>query len=292
MSEGQAYKNKVKPEAVIWLEHNYPNFITYISQMLPFEPIWSYKGETTSDGAVDGSTLMCSDLAGMADFDGNLVVITSGPYRGQARDISGSTLGGAVAPSLAFSGQIMTGTSFIIYALRLVPAEVAALTVLVNDIEDKLDHPAHGLAALLSEIDDNETLVTDVKSQTDNLAGEAPVGGNPTANWNSGAATSGNAGADLVTIGAAGIRYKIHSLLVSMANLTPGATVRIRIFILVNGTEQEVYNQTFIQGTDPDGLWIINGTIGIHDSLRVELHSNNAADDGAVVEYDYMLEAM
>ena len=285
MSQGQAYKNKVKPETIVWLEQHCASFLTYISQMLPFEPIWSYKGETTAGGAADGSTLVCSELVSMADLDGNLVVITSGPYKGQARDISGTTTGGTVTLSLAFSGQITAGTSFIIYALRLVPAEVAALVALVNDIEDKLDHPVHGLAALLGEI-------ADVKGQTDKLAGEPPASGSVSASWNSGAATSGNAGGDLVALGAAATRYKVHSLLVSIANLSPGATVTVRLYTAVNGTEREVYSQSFTQGTDPDGLWIINGTLGIHDELRVELHSDNVADDGAVVEYDYMMEAM
>jgi len=53
-----------------------------------------------------------------------------------------------------------------------------------------------------------------------------------------------------------------------------------------------VYEQSFTGGTDPDGLWIINGTVGIHEALRVEVESNNAADNGLAVNYDYMLEAM
>lgn len=124
------------------------------------------------------------------------------------------------------------------------------------------------------------------------LEGEPPVGNFTAANWNSGVATSGNAGADLCYIGAVGERNKVLSLLVSIRNLTVGANVTVRMYHLINGTEDEVYNQTFIAGTDPNGLWIINGTVGIHDVLRVELLSNNAGDDGAIVRYDYMLEAM
>ena len=143
-----------------------------------------------------------------------------------------------------------------------------------------------------SDITDLKSDISDIKTQITKLAGLPPESDSITGNWQSGAGTSGNPGADLVTIGAVGTRYKIHSLLVSIANLTLGATARIRMFTTINGTEQEVYNQTFIQGTDPDGLWIINGTLGIHDTLRAELHSNNVADDGAIVDYDYMLEEM
>lgn len=111
------------------------------------------------------------------------------------------------------------------------------------------------------------------------------------ANWNSGVATSGNPGADLASIGANDTKNKLHSLLVNISALTAGATVRVRLFMQVNGVESQVYNQTFIKGTDPDGLWIVNGTVGIHEALRAELHSDNPADDSKAVDYDYMLEA-
>lgn len=92
----------------------------------------SYEGTTTADGAGDGSSLEDSVLTTKPDFDGNLVIITSGDYAGQARDITGATTGGTVTPSSAFSGQILRGTTLVIVALRLTPAEVAA-------IEAKLD---------------------------------------------------------------------------------------------------------------------------------------------------------
>jgi hypothetical protein len=60
----------------------------------------------------------------------------------------------------------------------------------------------------------------------------------------------------------------------------------------VNGTERKVYEQSFNATSDPTGLWIINGTLAIHEALRVTLQSDNAADNGQAVDYDYMLEAM
>jgi len=93
----------------------------------------SYWGVTDSDGAAGGGTLVCSDLANQPDFDGNQVVIISGPYAGQARDINGSTTGGTVTVATAFGGQITSGTLFAIVALRTVPAEVADLAADVGD---------------------------------------------------------------------------------------------------------------------------------------------------------------
>ncbi len=119
-----------------------------------------------------------------------------------------------------------------------------------------------------------------------------PYAGSANGNWNSGTASSGNPGADLATIGADDIEYKFHSLVVDISNLTDGATVRVRLFMEVNGVERQVYNQTFLKGTDPDGLWIVNGTVGIHEELRVEVYSSVPADNGKTVDYDYMLEAV
>lgn len=123
------------------------------------------------------------------------------------------------------------------------------------------------------------------------LRGETPVSDSVEANWQSGTGTSGETGADLVTIGAADTRYKLHSLLVNISALTGGATITIKLFMKVNGTERKVYSQAFTQGTDPDGLWIVNGTVGIHEALRVEVESNNVGDNGEAINYNYMLEA-
>jgi hypothetical protein len=134
--------------------------------------------------------------------------------------------------------------------------------------------------------------IGDLQDELGRLRGEIPVSGSITASWQSGTATSGEAGADLITIGASNIKHKLHSLIVNIGALTAGAVIVLKFFVKVNGTERKVYHQLFTKGTDPDGLWIVNGTVGIHDALRVELASNNAADNGKAVEYDYMLEVM
>jgi len=115
-------------------------------------------------------------------------------------------------------------------------------------------------------------------------------------NWQSGIAPSTETGAELTKIGAADSNYKLHSLLVDISALdnggVGGSTITIRMYIEVLGTERKVYSQEFIQGDDPDGLWIVNGTVGIHEELRVEVQSDKAPDNGEKVEYSYMLEAM
>ncbi len=118
-----------------------------------------------------------------------------------------------------------------------------------------------------------------------------PASGTVAANWNSGVATSGLAGADLVTLGANDTNNLVQSLLVNISALTAGAIITIRLYQQVKGTERQVYSQNFVQGTDPDGCWVVDGEVGIHEAVRVEVYSNNGLDDAANVDYDYTLEA-
>ncbi|TSA55477.1 MAG: hypothetical protein D4R38_00455 [Dehalococcoidia bacterium] len=162
---------------------------------------------------------------------------------------------------------------------------LAALKALIDAIEVKLDDGTSGLDAL-------KALLDAIEAKLDNLAGETPTSGSVTGNWNSGTATSGETGADLVTIGSNDARKKLHSLLINISSLQVVAKVTVKLFMQVNGTERKVYQEEFTKGTEPDGLWIVNGTVGIHEVLRVEVTSSKTADNGAAIGYDYMLEAM
>ena len=106
--------------------------IDLLGEIKAIRGLISYEGVATADGAIGGGTLVCSDLTLRPDYDGNLVVITSGAYIGQARDITGVTNLGTVTPHTTFGGTILAGTEFIIVGIRVTPAEVAA-------IETKLD---------------------------------------------------------------------------------------------------------------------------------------------------------
>ncbi|MDD5501756.1 MAG: hypothetical protein PHH57_08835 [Candidatus Omnitrophica bacterium] len=139
-------------------------------------------------------------------------------------------------------------------------------------------------AQMLTRQDELEVKLDGIKGQTDRLAGQAPATGSVTRDWQT-------AESEVVSIGADNTRFKLHSLLVSIHNLV-GTSITIRLYMQVNGVERKVYEQGFDATTDPPGLWIVNGTVGIHEVLKVTLQSNNAADNGQAVDYDYMLEAM
>lgn len=131
-----------------------------------------------------------------------------------------------------------------------------------------------------------------LEAKLNRLRGEDPVSSSVMCNWQSGTGTSGETGADLVTIGVDDVKYKLHSLVVNISALSAGAVIAIKLFMKVNGAERKVYHQSFTKGSDPDGLWLVNGPVGIHHAVRVELESYNAADNGQLVDYDYMLEEM
>ena len=183
---------------------------------------------------------------------------------------------------------------------------LANIKVEIEAIETKLDDPAHGLDKIKTEItaieakldnptyglDALKTLLDALETKLDRIRGESPATGSVTGNWQSGTGTSGETGADLVTLGANDTKYKLHSLIVSIHNLQLAALIKIKLFQQVNGTERKVYEEQFQKGTDPDGCWVVNGTVGIHETLRVEVQSNRAADNGVAIDYDYMLEAM
>ena len=141
---------------------------------------------------------------------------------------------------------------------------------------------------LKSDITDIKNSVTQVTNNITTLVtksqGGTPVTGSTSGDWQT-------AEADVASIGADGVRNKIHDLSLSVHNLA-GTVITVRLYKKVNGAERKCYEQSFDATADPPGLPIINGTWGIHGVLRVTLQSNNAADDGKAVDYDYMLEAM
>lgn len=155
-------------------------------------------------------------------------------------------------------------------------------------------------AAKVEELIQAAHLITDaavdtVKAKTDNLAGETPGESSVTKNWESGTGTSTETGADLVSIGSAGDRKKLHSLVIGIGALTLGATITIKLFMSVNGVDTKVYppvGTSWVVGTDPNGIWVVNGTLEITDVLRVEVQSDNAGDNDKAITYKYALEDM
>jgi len=152
--------------------------------------------------------------------------------------------------------------------------DVTDIRTSISQLQDSFNQLQDGIAQVLDSV---IALVS--KSE-----GMAPVTGSTAADWQT-------AESDVIIIGASNTRYKVLSLLFSIHNLV-GASITVRMYMFVKGVERKVYQQSFNAVSDPPGMWIINGTVGIHEALRVTMQSDNAADNGKTVDYDCMLEAM
>jgi len=131
---------------------------------------------------------------------------------------------------------------------------------------------------------------TTLENKLDKLAGEAPVESSVSKNWNTAVDSPDGAGGLLVNLGTAATRKKLHSLLLDVSALTDGAIIHVKLFMKINDTQRKVYDETFTIAIDPDGLWIVNGTVGLHDVLSVAVYSDNSED--VAIGYTAMLEAM
>jgi hypothetical protein len=113
------------------------------------------------------------------------------------------------------------------------------------------------------------------------------IKGSTIANWNT-------AAANVCIVGAAAVSYKVHSLIIDISlligNITP------RMFISVNGNQRQIFPPTlvtpFVVGTNAPGIALINGTFGIANALTVTAQSDNIADNGIAIGFEYFLEAM
>jgi hypothetical protein len=155
--------------------------------------------------------------------------------------------------------------------------DLAQVLAKLSLLEGELANPDYGLSAL-------ETLLEYILSQVGVPVGGTSYIGNTVANWQT-------SESEIVSISEADTQYKLQSLLLSIHNLV-GTIVTVRLYMQVNGVERKVYEQVFNAVTDAPGLWIVNGTVGLYNVLRVTLQSNEAADNGQAVDYDYLLEAM
>jgi len=171
---------------------------------------------------------------------------------------------------------------------------LAALKALLDAMKDELEDPGSGLTGLLAEINANEVkidiidaLVDVIKTQTDKLAGAATVTDSVTQNWQA-------AEQDMVTIGANGVSYKLHMCLIDISALA--GNISIRAYHQINGAERRIFpvpaNTTFTAAASAPGIPLIDTSGVITEALRVTVQSDNAADNGQPVGYEYKLEAM
>lgn len=262
-----------------------------------------YRGRFTTSSATVPADTVCGGLYGDSYWDGCTLLPISGACAFQPRKIVTFAGGGAFGvfnmnnPFTAATGLVdywilESSTDPVVAADS--PVNVASFHVVGNKADAAVT-VVGVVASIIAYVKGLLNQVALIKTSTDKLAGATPVVGTTTANWNTATGTSTEAGEDLVTIGADNVSNKVLSLVLDISALTAGAVVTVKMFMEVNGVEKKVYSEGFVrqaqvQGSEPDGLWIIPGAVGIHEALRVEVYSDTS--ESKAIGYDYMLEVM
>ena len=118
------------------------------------------------------------------------------------------------------------------------------------------------------------------------------VPGTVEADWNSGVATSGQAGADLFTYGGVGQWWRLTEAWLVLTGFDLAATVTIRVYYTIAGEEREMPPDEWEVAFDGPLAYILwFWEIEIYGPLRVEVHSDQAADDGFTASYEYRVKS-
>jgi len=109
------------------------------------------------------------------------------------------------------------------------------------------------------------------------------------ANWNSGIAPSGAAGAALATIGVPGQWYRLNQFTVVTAGFNAAATVYLRSYMDVAGANRLVIEDDYVMPQELVFLsWWFDAEF--YGPFRVEIFSDQAIDDGLAVDYEYRIK--
>jgi hypothetical protein len=121
------------------------------------------------------------------------------------------------------------------------------------------------------------------------------INGAPIANWNSGVATSGQPGGDLFTYGIVGQWWRLQE---AYLRIFPGiwniaSVITVRSYLILMGGEVLVGDADWdADGTDGEIAYIywfwFNAEI--YGPLRVEVYSDQGADDGVAAPYEYRVK--
>jgi len=113
--------------------------------------------------------------------------------------------------------------------------------------------------------------------------------GQTIANWQSGVATSGLAGADLVTMNVANKWCRLNAAFIVTTGFNAAATVTCREYAIVAGAERLVMSDDTVM---PEPIISLNWWLDVEvwGPYRVELYSNNVLDNGLVVTYEYRIK--
>jgi hypothetical protein len=117
------------------------------------------------------------------------------------------------------------------------------------------------------------------------------VPGKVTADWNSGVATSGQPGADLFTIGSVGQWFRLTEAYLILTGFNAAATVTVRYYFIIAGEERCLGEDEWEVAVDGEVAYLLwFWEVEIYGPMRIEVHSDQAADDGFAATYEYKIK--
>ncbi len=108
----------------------------------------------------------------------------------------------------------------------------------------------------------------------------APTQGTATQNWQA-------AEADIVQVGADNTLNEIGAIEVSMRNMA--GNVILRMYKQINGVEDMCRYGVWAAGSPDVGVVLVNSNWKVNEVVRVTAESDNAADNGQAIDYEYII---
>jgi hypothetical protein len=117
------------------------------------------------------------------------------------------------------------------------------------------------------------------------------IPGVTTANWNTGIATSGLAGANLVTVGGPNQWYRLNQFALVLNGFNAAAIITMRAYMDIAGVNRLILTDDWTIATSEDVAylsWFFDAEF--FGPFRVEVFSNNIADNGFTATYEYRIK--
>lgn len=113
------------------------------------------------------------------------------------------------------------------------------------------------------------------------------ISGTIARNWNTGVATSGFAGGDLFTLGAPNIWWILSGSFMLLSAFNAAASVTMRGYQTLMGAERQAWADTWTVALDGEVAFISYWfEVPIRGQIRVEVNSDQVADDGLIATYE------
>jgi hypothetical protein len=243
----------------------------------PPSPLIVAIGRTTANGNAGGTTIVDTNITAPISGGMTLVIYVDDPNNIEAREIA-SEAGGTITVHRAFSAQVPPGVYYMVLSILTADDRIGQNNN--NNAFDSSAVTANRDGSVLERLEQ-------IQDSVDAIVGLSITENNT-------AALDLTSEQDIISLSPAALT-EVSGVLVSMNNCSVGATVTVRVYRFVNGTERQIDEITAVRGTDPDGIVAVGSFIPIPSgaaTFRVTMQSDDVGDTAVVVPYSYVTRTM